>query len=86
MDDEIRALEINQTWNLMELPNDKKMVGCKWVYMVKYKSDGSIERYKARMAARGYTQVYEIDYQETFILVGKLNTVRFLLSLAAIFN
>ncbi|CAA7399928.1 unnamed protein product [Spirodela intermedia] len=86
IDEEMRALAKNQKWDLVELPRDKKTVGCKWVYTVKYISDGSIERYKARLVAKDYTQVCGIDYQETFAPVATMNKVHFLLSLAAIFS
>lgn len=65
MQEEISALEKNGTWDLVMLPQGKQVVGCKWVFKVKYLADGSVERYKARLVAKGYTQEPGIDYDET---------------------
>jgi len=53
---EIEALERNDTWVVTDLPHNKKPIWCKWVYKIKYKTDGSLERYKARLVAKGYNQ------------------------------
>jgi hypothetical protein len=83
MNAKITALEDNHTWLLTDLPPNKIPIGCKWVYKVKHKVDGSIEHYKARLVAKGYTQQEGFDYYDTFSPVAKLTTVRCLLALAA---
>ena len=57
-------------------------MGCRWVFTMKFKSDGSLEPYNARLVAKSYTQSYGIYYKETFALIAKLNTVWILISLA----
>lgn len=78
----MEALRKNDTWDVVELPREKKIVGCKWVFTVKSKADCTVERYKARLVAKGFTQTHGIDYQETFAPVAKINSIRVLLSLA----
>lgn len=62
MCEEMKTLEKSSTWELVNLPAGKQPVGCKCVYTIKYKADGSIDRYKARLVAKGYRQTYGIDY------------------------
>ncbi len=83
MFDEITPLDDNQTWDLVRLPEGKKVVGCKWVFAVKVNPDGSVARLKARLVAKGYAQTYGVDYLDTFSPVAKLSSVRLFISLAA---
>ena len=82
MNEELKSLQENKTWELVDHSPGKKLVRCWWVYTVKYKADGASERFKERLMEKGYTQTYGIDYIETFAPVAKINIVQVLLSLA----
>ena len=82
MQEEFDALRKQGTWPLVLPPPHKNVVGCKWVYKLKHKSDGTIARYKARLVAKGFHQQQGVDYDETFSPMIKPPTVRLILSLA----
>ena len=62
MKEEFDALHKTRTWDLVDLPSGKIAIGCKWVYNIKPRLDGIVDRYKARLVVRGFTQKYGIDY------------------------
>jgi len=82
----IQALEKNDTWEINDLPPNKKTLGCKWVYKIKYHSDGIVKRFKARFVIFWNHQVAGIDYNETFAPVTKMTTVRVFLVVSAAKN
>ena len=83
MQEELDALAQNHTWDIVPSPVGVKPICCKWVFSLKLKSDGSLDRYKARLVALGNRQEYGIDYDETFAPVAKMTTVRTILAVAA---
>ena len=75
MQKELQALDANNTRELVPLPSGKKAIGSKWIYKVKLKSDGILEKHNARLVAKGYHQQHGIKFQETFFPVVRLTTI-----------
>nr|GEU79199.1 integrase, catalytic core [Tanacetum cinerariifolium] len=82
MQNEVKALEKNGTWTLEYLPEGKRAIDSKWVYKIKFRPNGEVEKYKARLVANGFNQIDEVDYHDIFAPVAKLVTVRTLLATA----
>ncbi|KAF7567667.1 hypothetical protein PtrM4_142580 [Pyrenophora tritici-repentis] len=81
--EEITSLIENGTWEEVVPPKDANMVDLKWVFTIKTKPDGTVERFKARLVARGFTQVHGIDYNETFAPTVRMDTLRLFLATVA---
>ncbi|WJZ86369.1 hypothetical protein VitviT2T_005829 [Vitis vinifera] len=86
MKDEMSSMRCNDVWDHVELPNDAKVIGCKWVFKTKKDSLGNTERYKAKLVAKGFTQKKGIDYTETFSPVSKKDSLHIILTLVAYFD
>jgi len=70
---ELLALEENQTWDIVPCPPSVKPLGSKFVFNIKIRSNGSIDRYKARLVVLGNKQEFGLDYEETFASVAKMS-------------
>ena len=81
-DSEYKSLIENETWDLVELPDGEKPIGCKWVFKLKHASDGTVERFKGRLVAKGFAQTYGIDYFETYSPVVRFSSIRALIAFA----
>ena len=82
MNEEIKMIEKNNTWKLVDKAQDKEVIGLKWVYKIKYNENGSIQKYKPRLVAKGYSQQAGVDFNETFAPVVRMETIRVVLAIA----
>ncbi len=82
MEAELRSLEASKTWSIVDQPTNANVVSSKWVFRIKKNAAGEIEKYKARLVARGFTQVHGVDYDETYAPVARLASFRLVLAMA----
>ena len=86
MVEEMDALDKNEAWDIVELPAGRKSVGSKWLFKKNFNAQGKVEKYKAQLVAKGYSQVEGIDFGEIFSPIAKLTYIIFLLSIADTFD
>ncbi|GKF20305.1 retrotransposon protein, putative, ty1-copia subclass, partial [Tanacetum coccineum] len=86
MNAEMQSMMDNKVWVLVDLPSNCKTVGSKWFFKIKSDMDGNVHTYKARLVVNGYTQLYRVDYEETFSPVADIRAIRILISIAAFYD
>nr|GEV65235.1 zinc finger, CCHC-type [Tanacetum cinerariifolium] len=86
INDEMDSLVSNNTWELSDLPPGFKAIGCRWVFRIKYHTDGSIQTFKARLVIQGFSQRQGVDYFDTYAPVARITSIRVLFALASIYN
>ena len=86
MKDEMKSMEDNGVWDFVEFPKGSNPVGCKWIFKTKKDPNGNVERYKACLVAKGFTQKEDIDYKETFSSISTKDSFRTIMALVAHFD
>ncbi|KAG8496293.1 hypothetical protein CXB51_009141 [Gossypium anomalum] len=81
MEAEMDMIQKNQTWDLVERP-EKKVIGDRWVFKAKFNADGTLNKHKARLVVKGYSQQYGVNFEKTFAPVARLDTIKLLFALA----
>ena len=84
MKEELFMIEKNMSQDLVDQPEDKNIIGLKWVFRTKLNVDGSVDKHKSRLVVKGYAQIFGLDYFDTFAQVARLDTIRLLLTLDAL--
>ena len=83
MTEEYQSIMKNDVWDIVPRPEGKSVMTSKWISKIKHAVDGSVEKYKARFVARGFSQMEGIDYEETFALVARYTSIRTIIALVA---
>ncbi|GJS35741.1 retrotransposon protein, putative, ty1-copia subclass [Tanacetum coccineum] len=86
MNADMQSMKDNQVWRLVDLPSNGKTVRSKWLFRKKTDLDGNVHTYKAHFVAKGYTQTYGVDYEETFSPVADIRAIRILVAIAAFYD
>jgi hypothetical protein len=86
MEEELKSMSSNDVWDLVDILNVVKPVGCKWVYKTKRDSKGNVERFKERLVAKGFTQKEGVDYNKIFSPVSKKDSFRIIMALVAYYD
>ncbi|GKF39121.1 retrotransposon protein, putative, ty1-copia subclass [Tanacetum coccineum] len=86
MNVEMQSMKDNKVWNLVDLPSNDKTVGNKWLFKKKTDMDGAVHTFKAHLVAKGFTQTYKVDYEETFSPVADIRAIRILIVIAAFYD
>ena len=76
----------NNTWELVDLPQGCKTIGCRWLFKKKLKHDGSIDKYKARLVAKGYKQKEGVDFFDTYSPITRITSIRMLIAIASLYD
>lgn len=82
MGEEMQSMKLHQAWDIVPRPQNKNIIGCKWVYKIKKNEKGEITKYKSRLVAKGFAQVKGVDYKETYSPVLMKKSIRILLAVA----
>ncbi|GKE19840.1 retrotransposon protein, putative, ty1-copia subclass [Tanacetum coccineum] len=83
---EMQSMKDNQVWVLVDLPSNGRTVMSKWLFKKKTDMDGNVHTFKAHLVAKGYTQTYDVDYEETFSPVANIRAIRILLAIVAFYD
>ncbi|GJZ55031.1 putative retrotransposon protein [Tanacetum coccineum] len=86
MNVEMQSMKDNEVWDLVDLPLNGKIVGSKWLFKKKNDMDGVVYTFKSRLVAKGFTQTYGVDYEETFSPVADIRAIRILMAIAAFYD